>query len=128
MMNCLSTRVVSIDFHVKSQKGKVLYGQVPSSGESTATECGVNLSTTCSNLLKQPNGEPLVAVNHNQLRTMASETVDPIDWLHPLSSWAVPSERFVHCISQCNLSGNRTCNRSMRGNHLAYAATQGTAS
>ena len=39
----------------------------------------VQLSTTCINVLKQPNGELLVAVNHNQLRTMASETVDPID-------------------------------------------------
>ena len=38
------------------------------------------LSTTCSNLLKYPNGELLVAVDHNQLRTMASEMVDPIDW------------------------------------------------
>ena len=38
-------------------------------------------STTCSNLLIQP--ELLVAVDHNQLRRMASETVDPIDWLHP---------------------------------------------
>ena len=26
------------------------------------------LSTTCSNLLKKPNGELLVAVDHNQLR------------------------------------------------------------
>ena len=25
----------------------------------------------------------LVAVNHNQLQTMASETVDPIDWSDP---------------------------------------------
>ena len=41
----------------------------------------VQLSTTCSNLL---NGELLVAVDHNQLRIMASETVDPIDWSHPL--------------------------------------------
>ena len=83
------------------------------------------LSTTCSNVLKQPNGELLVVVNHNQLRTMASETVDPIDWSHSLPSWAVPPERLVHSINQCNLSGTRTCNRSMRGNHLAYAATQG---
>ena len=83
------------------------------------------LSTTCSNALKQPNGELLVAVNHNQLQTMASETVDPIDWSHPRLSWAVPPERLVHSINQCNLSGNRTCNHSMRGNHLAYAATQG---
>ena len=81
------------------------------------------LSTTCSDVLKQPNWELLVAVNHNQLRTMVSETVDSIDWSHPLPSWAVPPERHVHSINQCNLSGTGTCNRSMRGNHLAYAAT-----
>ena len=40
------------------------------------------LSTTCSNVLKQRNGELQVAVNHNQLRIIASETVDPIDWSH----------------------------------------------
>ena len=51
-------------------------------------------------------------------------TVDPIDWSHPPPSWAVPPERLLHSINQCNLSGNRTCNRSMRGNHLAYAAIQ----
>ena len=62
------------------------------------------LSTTCSNVLKQPNWEFLVAVNHNQLRTMASETVYTIDWSHPPPSWAVIPER-------------------LRGNHLAYAAT-----
>ena len=83
------------------------------------------LSTTCSNVLKQPNGKLLVAVDHNQLLTMSSGTVDPIDWSHPPPSWAVPPERPVHSINQCNLSGNRKCNRSMRGNHLAYAATQG---
>ena len=83
------------------------------------------LSTTCSNVLKYRNGELLVAVNHSQLRTMASETVDPIDWSHSPPLWAVPPERLVHSINQCNLSGNRTCNRSMRGNHLAYAATLG---
>ena len=32
------------------------------------------------NLLKKPKGELLVGVDHNQLRTMASKTVDPIDW------------------------------------------------
>ena len=64
------------------------------------------LSTTFSNALKQQTGELLVAVNHNQLRTMASETVDPIDWSHPPPSWAVPPERLVHSIN-------------------AYAATQG---
>ena len=83
------------------------------------------LSATYSNVLKQPNGELLVAINHNQLQTMASETVDPIDWSHSPPSWAVPRERLVHSINQCNLSGNRTCNRSTRDNHLANAAVQG---
>ena len=85
------------------------------------------LSTTCINVLKQPNGELLVAVNHNRLRTMASQTVDPIDWSHHPPSWAVPPELLVHSINQCNLSTTRTCNRSMRGNHLVCAATQGMA-
>ena len=56
---------------------------------------------------------------------MASETVDQIDWSHPPPSWAVPPERLVHSINECNISGTKTCNRSMQGNHLAYAATQG---
>ena len=56
---------------------------------------------------------------------MASETADPIEWSHPPPSWAVPPERHVHSIIQCTLNGTRTCNRSMWGNHLAYAATKG---
>ena len=48
------------------------------------------LSTTCSNILQYHNGERLVAVDHNQLRTMTSETVDPIDWSQPPPSWTVP--------------------------------------
>ena len=72
------------------------------------------LSTTGSNLLKQPNGELLVAVNHNQLRTMVSETVDPIDWSHPPPSWAVPIERHVHSINQCDLGGTTLPMRPLR--------------
>ena len=69
------------------------------------------LSTTCSNLLKKPNGELLVAEEHYQLRTMASETVDPIDWSHPPPSCTVPPERHVQSINRCSLSstGNRSC-------------------
>ena len=43
---------------------------------------------------------------------MASETVDAIDWSHPLPSWRIPPERHVHSINQCNLSGTRTWNRA----------------
>ena len=42
-----------------------------------------NVSTACSNFTEVAHGELLVAVNHNQLRTMTSEMVDPIDWSHP---------------------------------------------
>ena len=31
----------------------------------------------------------------------------------------------MHSINQCNLSGNRTCNRSMRGNHLCLCGHSG---
>ena len=48
------------------------------------------LSTTCSNILKYPNGELIVAVDRNQIRTMALETVDPID-----CSCTVPYELHV---------------------------------
>ena len=61
------------------------------------------LSATCSNLLKQPKGELRAAVDHNQLRTMAPETVDPIDWSYPPPSWAVSLERFLHSINQGSL-------------------------
>ena len=87
------------------KKIKVFYGQEP---PIYYHRMWGQLSTTCSNVLKQSNGELLVAVNHNQLWTMASETVDPIDWSHPQPSWAVPPERHVHSINQCNLSGTRT--------------------
>ena len=102
------------------KKGKVFYGQEGASQwRIYYHRMWVQLSITFTNVLKQPNGELLVAVNHNQLWTMASETVDPIDWSHPLPAWAVLPERHVHSIIQCNLSGIRTCNRSIRGNHLA---------
>ena len=63
----------------------------------------VKLSTTCSNLLKKPNGELLVVVNHNQLRTTTSETVDPIDWSHPpLYTGQYPLSS-TYCTLQCGL-------------------------
>ena len=89
------------------------------------------LSTTCWNLLKQPKWELLVAIDHIRRRRMASETVYPTDWSHPPSSWAVPSaERLVYSKNRCSSAtvGIRSCylaTFSMRGNHLAYAATQG---
>ena len=54
-------------------------------------------------LPKYPNGELLVAVNHNQLRTMASETVDPIDWsLPPPYTGQYPwAPRIAHCNAGC---------------------------
>ena len=70
-------------------------------------------------LLKQPNGELLVAsadfvhcVNYlkpydirNLLRTMASETVEPFDWAVLPPSWAVPPE--LHVLHGVNGPTNR---------------------
>ena len=47
-------------------------------------------------LLTVANGELIVAVNHNQLQRMASETVDPIDWSHPYPHVQYPLS--VSCI------------------------------
>ena len=60
---------------------KVYNGQEPPSGEYTTTEYGVNYQLLM--LLKKPNGEFPVAVDHSHLWTMASETVDSIDWPLP---------------------------------------------
>ena len=124
-LNTYASEITWYSLPVKKYKVKVFYGQEPPSGESTTTECGVNYQLPAGMLLKQPNWELLVAVDHNLLGTMASETVDPIDWSHPPPSWAVPPERRVHSINRCSLSstGNRSCNFIMRGNHLAHAAT-----
>ena len=56
---------------------------------------------------------------------MASDTADPIDMSHPPPSYAVPPER--SCIVKIGAAstGDRPCNFSTRGNHLAYAATYG---
>ena len=43
-----------------------------------ATECGVVYQLLAVMLQKLPNVELRVAFDHSQLRTMASETVDPI--------------------------------------------------
>ena len=65
------------------------------------------LSTTYSNLLKSPNGEFLVAVDHNQLRTMASETVSPIDWSQPPPYTGQYPLSSTYCTVQCGLQITR---------------------
>ena len=94
----------------------------------------VQLSTTCCNLLTLPNGELLVAVDHNQLRTMASETVDPIDWSHPPPytgqyPWAsLIAQCSAGCKSQDLLHSVSIewATFGMPGQRTTCAATQGT--
>ena len=99
----------------------------PPSGESATTECGVNYQRL-GVITEVFNGKLLVTVDHNQLRTISSETVNPIDCSHPPPLRAVAPELLVHSINRCSsaIDGILSCNRgtfSMRGNHLAYAAT-----
>ena len=82
-------------------KGEVFYGQVPSRGESDTTDCVVNYQLLAVILLELPNNELPVAVDHRKLRTMASETVDPIDWMFPSTLHrAVPHE--LHVLNSVN--------------------------
>ena len=54
------------------------------------------LSTTCSNVTEVAQWGAPVAVDHSQPLTMASETIDPIDWPLPLTIHsAVPTELHV---------------------------------
>ena len=63
-------------------KGKVVYGQEPPTRESTTTECGFNYQLLAVITEVAQWGAPSCS-QPQPLRTMASETVDPIDWLHP---------------------------------------------
>ena len=86
------------------------------------------LSTASRNLLKWPNGEILIEVDHNQLRTMASETLDPIDWSHPPTLMGSTPERLVYSINRCssNTARIRSCNLQQARQPLRlYAASQG---
>ena len=59
--------------------------------------------------------ELLVAVDHKEIGTKASETVDPIDRSHPHTHEQYPPESLEHSINRCSLSstGNRACNFSI---------------
>ena len=63
-------------FCLEKGKGKVVYGQEPPSGESTTTECEFNYQLLAVITEVAQWGAPIVAVNHNQLRTMASVADD----------------------------------------------------
>ena len=94
----------------------------------------VQLSTTCNNLLKYPNRELLVAVDHNQLRRMASETVDSIDWSHsppyteqyPLSStYCTGMQCGLQITRFAALSEPRTCDlRDARLTHCLWGHSE----
>ena len=113
-----------VEYPTNRKKGKVFNGQEPPSGESTTTDCGVNYQLLAVMYWSIPLGAPSSSqpqpATDNVVRDSRS------NWLvaPPILMGSTP-ERHVHRINQCNLSGTRTCNRSMRGKHLAWAATQG---
>ena len=70
------------------------------------------LSTSFRNLLKCSNWELIVAVDHKQLRTMASETVDPIDWSPPLPYRGQYPLISMYSTVQCGLEITRLASTS----------------
>ena len=108
------------------KKGEVFYGQEPPSGKSTTTECGFNYQLLAVIYRSSEMRELLVAVDHNELRTIASEMVDPIDWLHPppytgqypLSSTYCTVQRALQITRLVALNELRTCDlRHVRPTH-----------
>ena len=95
----------------KKGTGKVFYGQEPPSGESTRTECWINYQLLAVITEVAQWGTPSCS-GPKPARTMASETVDSIDWSHPPPSLAVPPERLVHSVNRCSsaTAGIRSCN------------------
>ena len=80
----------------------MFYSQESPSGESTTRECGVNYQLLEVMLLTKPYRLLQVAVDHCQLLTMASETVDPIDWpLPPTLHRVIPLE-LLHVLYGAN--------------------------
>ena len=76
------------NFHDKNcaskEIGKVFYGQEASRGESATTVCGVNYQLLAVMLLKYPNEQLLVPVDHStSYRQWRQKKVDPIDWPLP---------------------------------------------
>ena len=93
------------------RKGKVCYGQEPSSGVSTTTERGVNyLSTACSNATEVAQGLLPVAVDHSQIRTMASERIDSIDLPLP-PPFTGKYLRSSNCLVQMEVTNHKICCR-----------------
>ena len=85
--------------------------QEPLSGESATTVCGVMLLLTgCTNSTEVAQLTVKSAIDHSLLRTMASETVDPLDW--PLHPTLYRSGRYAKPIRvECSLS--TTCTVQM---------------
>ena len=84
-------------------KGKVFFGQELPSGEFATSECGANYQLIALLQLKFPNWELPVAVDHSQLRTMASETVDPLSGRYHLPFTVQYSVSSTYCKMQMRL-------------------------
>ena len=96
--------------------------------ESSTTVCLIKYQLLAVMLLKYHNGQLLVVVDHNQLRTMASEMVYPITW----SNWLVVNPTLMYpwtpraqYKSMQPVQDAIFATISIWGNHLAYAVTQG---
>ena len=64
----------------RASKSKILYGEEPLVENLLPLLTGSIIY--CSNATEVAQWAAPVAVDHKQLRTMASEIVDPIDWRH----------------------------------------------
>ena len=113
-------------FQQQPLKSKVFYGQEPprvSQWRIYYHRMWVQLSTTCSNYWSSPIGsfylQPTTSPQPAMDNSISqSETVDPIDWSHPLPYTGQSPLSSMYCTLQCGLqitrlaalSQPRTCN------------------
>ena len=127
-----STQQWWIIFYTNKGMGKVFYGQEPPSGESTTTECGFNYQLLAVITEVAQFGTPSCsrpqAATDNGARDGRSNWLVTPPTLMDSTPWAPRALYKSVQLSHSQDSFLQPCNPatfSMRGNHLAYEATQG---
>ena len=115
------------------EKRKVFYRLEPPSGESTTKECGDNYQLLAVIYWSSPIWNSYLqstTKSYGQWRQRRKTRITGCSSHHHGWSHSSPPDRLVHSINRCSSAtpGIHSCNLATfgkRGNHLAYAATQG---
>ena len=77
--------------------------------ENLVRENAWSIINWCSNATEKKNGELPIEVDHSQLRTMTSQTVDPIDWPLPLPYTEQYPLSSTYCTVEMQATNRKAC-------------------